>query len=444
MSWDLDLCTDWEQLPLVPFKYFVKPQAQLSSQSSLLQFPFLCLPVDLQLMVYERCDAPTLFQLMRTCSHTRHPTAKLFWANASTDHWYQSSSGIFEYHQYSHVVIEHCLRFSSLITNLMVDFIRIEVVLREGEQANTLEKAQNFWTRLSKVFPALDKVVLSGRAPREQDPPAPGEKDEDYAMIETLINCAPNNISVIVAFSDADFSAKPPITTLWQAPNNQSPAWQVLNRDWRPTRVLLPLRKWSITPLGDFMTFTGRRRALTAELRGLIWLKNESYDRYAVDGVIHCPYLDCAVTFTERELWRQHLRETDHGWLQKDTGDHMLDLWCYKHTPEEEMSVIEARDQRVQAGFEEMDKIYLRLGYGWGPAGSEQRKYFVDQFTAQLREENFFNPGELTVDPGYPLWLYQDCLLEYFDRTHVYHRCPPSGIKHICYETITDRSRLTA
>lgn len=77
----------WDKV-LVPFHYFVKPEPQLTSPPSRLPFPFLRLPIDLQLIIYEHCDAPTLFQLMRTCSCTRHAATKLFWKNTSTDHCY--------------------------------------------------------------------------------------------------------------------------------------------------------------------------------------------------------------------------------------------------------------------------------------------------------------------------------------------------------------------
>lgn len=341
---------------------------------------------------------------------------------------------MFEYGDNIHIVIEHCLEFAQHITKLEIDFTRIELCFDEDAQANTLAKAKAFWIKLGKVFPALDKVVLAGRVPRENSPPAPGTKDEEYTIIETVANCAPNHITTSIAFSDDDFREKPPRRTLWKAPNHLQPTWQVLDEDWRPTRVLLPARKWAPTPLGDFMTYIRTYSALDLESRGLTWLKIQSYLRYAKGGVIYCPRLDCAATFQDEASWKHHLhfQQSDHGHFERNIEDPMLKLWCYKFTPKEEIAAIEAREQRVMADMAEMDRILLRVGYGWGPPGSQQRQYFENLFTAQLREENFFKPGELISHQ--PWWKYQDWLWLYFDRTHIYHRCPPPNVKHICYK----------
>jgi hypothetical protein len=90
IAWDLDLCMHWDNKVLVPFHYLVKPRLQLSRTELSQTFGFPRLPTDIQLMIYKYSDLPTLFQLIRTCSRTRGPAAKLFWTNPPENHRYHS------------------------------------------------------------------------------------------------------------------------------------------------------------------------------------------------------------------------------------------------------------------------------------------------------------------------------------------------------------------
>jgi hypothetical protein len=146
-------------------------------------------------------------------------------------------------------------------------------------------------------------VVLLGLSP-----PA----GEAYAVIARVIELAPVHIRAQIVFDDG--SNKPTRYTLWNGhKTNKAPTWQISDPPWNPTRILLPARKFSASPLGDLVTLTQRNAMLMLEKRGLDWLKLESYDSYASYGIIHCPHLDCSSTFPDRKLWNDHLRDSEHG-----------------------------------------------------------------------------------------------------------------------------------
>lgn len=111
----------------------------------------------------------------------------------------------------------------------------------------------------------------------------------------------------------------------------------------------------------------------------------------------------------------------------------MLELFCYKHTPEPEKLAIEARQQRLDVQYLGAAKIERRVGYGWDPPGGEQRRLFEKEFTAQLREETFYTSEEPTPDEVDPLDEYLGNLYMWVDRRHVYHGFSGPNKRHICY-----------
>ncbi|KAF2864928.1 hypothetical protein BDV95DRAFT_587834 [Massariosphaeria phaeospora] len=421
---------DWDKKVLVPFHYLVEPRPLCSRTTPSPSFPFFRLPTDIQLIVYESCDLPTLFQLMRTCSRSRGPATKLFWANTTSgNHWYHGPNHeLFEYGT-RHPIIRHCQDFARSITRIELDLGRLEHSFAEEvephpfrEPASTATKAQYFWSSLGRAFPAVKKAVLTSMLPRRPLPPRTGEFDATYSTIETVVNLAPSHVVVHVAFDDAQ--SKRRRYTLWQVANSTKPTWQVLDEDWTPIRILLLPRKFAASPLGDLVTMTRKNLALLLERRGLHWLLIETYARYALNGKIHCPRLDCDATFAERSQWTKHLNDTQHRRLGPVYGykdNHMMELLCFKGTPDAEQAAMEARQQRIDAGYRRTRILKQRVGWGWGDEGTEQRRLFEKQFFAQLREENLVAPGKLIMDPDQPMCDWIDCLHMYYDPTHVYY-----------------------
>jgi hypothetical protein len=107
------MCMDSDKTAMIPFYYLVESQSQPSETQTYRPFGFLRLPTDTQLIVYKNYDLPTLFHLMRTCSRTRGPASKLFWACPSDTHWYYCEEyWLFENDPISHPISMHYSEFA--------------------------------------------------------------------------------------------------------------------------------------------------------------------------------------------------------------------------------------------------------------------------------------------------------------------------------------------
>lgn len=410
MAWDLNLCTTRFDSVQVPFGYFAKPQAYLVL-APIYCFPqFLRLPTDIQLIIYECCDAATLFQLMRTCSRTRAGAVKIFWADRPEAHWYHCNDyELFEYRLGQHPIIRFCPEFASRITRVEIDLIRLEIFFVETDDSiegrkpvSVVDKAQVFWRRVEMVFPAVRRIVLTGCWPGPQLPPPEVELDGAYHQIELVVQQAPPSISVQIAFDDgfrpvgAVNTRSGPRFTLWQVASGLEPRWQIVHEEWTPTRVLLPPRNFDSRPLGRCLTMYQKFDAIWLEEQGLAWLTRESHARYAVAGAITCPHPDCTLTFAGRRTWARHLTDSSHDRRRCPTGD--VQLRYSEHMPAVELAVLKERKQRVDVLYRQVKQIQLELQAAWGERGTEQRRQFEADFFAQLREENLVAPGELDVE----------------------------------------------
>lgn len=421
MAWHMDLHMGYDSQVFIPFHEFVKTQPPRQTTRI---FPFFDLPGDLQLMIYDHCDASTLFHLMRTCSRTRGPASARFWS--CPDHWYNyNKCEVFS--GGDHVVREHDLQFVSLVKRVELGVDRLEWRFCPDNEGSVVAKAQDFWTSLVKVFPAIENVVIRGYFLHEPS---------TYSAIRKAVECAPGHITVLVALETGNIGY-PRHYTLYSVPADLNRAWEILDENWTPTRVLLPPRKFPPSSiLGAIITLHRRERALLRDTRGLDWLRIESYARYAVNGKIHCPRMDCDAVFTNREEWEKHLDDYpngSHGSFEtrwRTNKGSIQELLPYKHTPEAEKAAMEAQQQRIDRGYDETSKLQRRIGYAWGPPGSEQRRFFDEQFVIQLKEENMWEPGTVLIDYG----LYES-LHVMFNRTHIYgHQCNGPDGKHPCYD----------
>ncbi|KAF2123528.1 hypothetical protein P153DRAFT_435860 [Dothidotthia symphoricarpi CBS 119687] len=434
--WDVNLCMTWPEKILVPFKYFGNPKLWEPSTTSA-SFPsFLDLPVEIQFRIYECCDASTLFQLMHTCAHSRSEASKLFWAHQ--DIWYYCQDAYKFTYQYLHPILQFCPEFASRIAQIEFELGRLELVFQADnetpharQQMNTVEKAQSFWSRVQQTFPSIKKVVLTGLLSRMGALPPDDEYDVAYSALTLVVQQAPPNIIVFLAVEDNRSGIRLPQKPhrLWRVAADLRPSWQIVEEDWTPSRILLPPKRFSTYPLGTFLTFLSNQEQSVLESRGLRWLRVESYARYAVGSTITCPKSDCDSTFTEKDTWRQHLKDTHHNGYGSGQEDETKSRFC-EHTPAEFKTAIEKRQNRVSASYEDARAIWRKLHDGWDQEGTEKRRMFEEAFRAQLREANAFSPGELVEDTC--PWF--DTFNMYFDSTHVYY----SGISDVSSPNVAD------
>lgn len=423
MAWHMDLCLNWDKTVMIPFHHFVKPKPGPQTPRP---FRFFDLPVDLQLLVYDHCDAPTLFHLMRTCSRARGPANRRFWSCA--DHWYSYDSSTWDD---GHVVLTHNLEFASLVKRVELGIDRLEWQFCGNGETSIVAKAQDFWAKVGKVFPALENLVLCGYSLQEPTM---------YSAIGKAVQCAPSHITVFVALEIDYRRWFPTQFTLYSVPEDLDATWEVVDELWTPTRVLLPPRKFPVSPLGDLLTVHQRSLTLLLETLGLNWLRIESYARYAVDGNIHCPRMDCDAVFANREEWKEHLKDVSSGWHGRfetrwgwNRGP-MEELLPYIHTPEAERAAMEERQRRIHQGYQETAKLERRVGYGFGPPGSEQRRLFEEQFIAQLKEENLWAPGTITGDLNNGLYELLHINFSRGGTAYGHDGCDGPDSQHICYD----------
>jgi hypothetical protein len=204
MSMNVDSCRDYDR-EYVPFKYFVRPTQLPASEPSSAFTCFANLPVELQLQIYDACDAPTLFNLMQTSSSARKEASKRFWADSAT--WYSIRSDSEFTPERPNTIVFHCPEFGDRITQVLIDLIRIELTFAEGDGSlpehsskSTRAKAQSFWNRMQKIFPSLTTVVLNGLKPNTGFPLIIDPDCEHVTpTIARVVEEAPSHIRVLVA-----------------------------------------------------------------------------------------------------------------------------------------------------------------------------------------------------------------------------------------------------
>src|ERR1700761_2674267 len=112
--------------PHIPFYAYLKQSILLKyTASHPVEFHrYSQLPLELQLLILEECDAQTLFSLMRTCSTIRAQTKKLFWSHETP--WYYASAA---WRQRPGVpgATELCPEFASQIEQVELDFWPVAV-----------------------------------------------------------------------------------------------------------------------------------------------------------------------------------------------------------------------------------------------------------------------------------------------------------------------------
>lgn len=417
IPFDLNLCLNPKGETVVPYKYFVA--AERSSSTSI--FPrFLDLPNDIELVFYDSCDAPTLWQLMRTSSRLRTEASKRFWAlsnvwyHCDPDWWYALNKN-------RPGLVQHCPDFAERIEQVEISAVRLEMEFRadeslkgEEKQIDMQNKARRLWEAVERSFPSVKTVVLTGQLPMEH---TVEEEANSFLSIALAVGQAPAGVTVLVAFETHEWStSKGPQTyyRLWRVDQGPQPSWQVVEEFWTPKRVLLPFKKGPGGPLGDYESMLQRQNSLQMEERGLRWLISETYVRYSPGSKINCPNPNC--DSIDKHEWQDHTSSVCRFFLVNHHATNISSR-LYEHTPAEVVAGLQEKMERMSAIRKDIRRIWLQINDDWGTEGTEKRRNFETTFFAQLRDENYLTPGEAPEQS--PMWEAE--FLARFDPTHIYY-----------------------
>jgi hypothetical protein len=415
MMWDLNLCVNHEQKQLIPFKYLVRPDSPSSPEVSQLFTCFTKLPVEIQLEIFDFCDAATLFQLMHTCASTRIQASKRFWSKHNT--WYSCQDITLFDSFIKHPIPLFDLSFATQITQIEISIETLSTAFRteyvvtkddfvqrddddESSETScnddkyqrpviTTYKARVFWEKVQIVYPAAQRVVLIGQPWVQNAHFYPDDSEKGYVDIGLAVQQAPAHLDVFIALEPPDTRPQELQTShkLWRVTRDSDPpAWHLVQDVWTPTRILPPPRRFTSFPLGTLLTMVSTRSAVDLERRGLHWLKLESHARYPDKKGLQCPNPLCSLIFPNRATWAQHLSETTHARTPADA----LYQYC-SNTPAEERAALLNRDKWILERQHHANGLSWRLENDWSNSTQEE-------FYKQLREENIFAPGELVQE----------------------------------------------
>jgi hypothetical protein len=164
----------------IPFHAYLEqsnstPNGPQSNEATYHQY-YPSLPLELQLHILKSCDAPTLFNLIRTCSSLRAHTNPLFWADR--DVWYETYAlwmmDTYSFPQY----YKASLDFSKGIQQLDIDSLGAhlnlgsDMAIRNDATPNVLVRTSKYWAKVLQEYPSVKRVniTVQGKNPLENAP----------------------------------------------------------------------------------------------------------------------------------------------------------------------------------------------------------------------------------------------------------------------------------
>jgi hypothetical protein len=416
MSWRLDLSLTHKGVSVTAFSLAVTPQPQPQPTPKPRTFhAFTSLPTELQLQILRSCDGPTLFQLIHTTSHIRNLTLPLFWNIFSRNTWYSINTLSIGYaHFFEITYIAHEESFAKNIAQVEINIFRGLFEFRGERGAFDADKARRFWAMLRDLFPAVQKVVLADLVdPDSVQLPLYADEEEqegpfgpynnvvvekpDHAIIRGVLQLAPPDIEAFASFPVDEHADS---VQLWGIDTGANPedgakTWRLVDKSWKPRRLLLPARKdWSPGPVGEYLTMERLMFISSLERNGLEWLRHETHVRIpASKRGIQCPNWGCRAVFQERDAWEWHVRVCigDDYYVDEDYGDELRQRcaarFLSRRTPQHVRDVLHERLKRVMAMDTRWKGLMRKLKKDAGEDGSEEREIFRNEFLDQMETD---------------------------------------------------------
>jgi hypothetical protein len=381
--------------PHTPFYAYLKQSGGLKNSIPDTFHYYLKLPREIQLMILEECDPPTLFNLMRTCSNIRSPVERLFWSHRNP--WYYASATWIVRATGFPGSPELCPEFGKHIEQVELDCWPValgywhssllgdidRVLVFEDPVTYNDQAATKFWARFHQVFPAAKRVIISDGIWKT----AFGIHDEFSA----LFRMSPPNLSVYLSINIQEDRSRPKELSLYQWEANQ---WKLLHRPWFRTRVLPP-RSDVTGVVGRYQRIEWRAEDLANRYTALRQLRAETYEKYHFGGNRHipfvCPHPGCQEEFKSSGEYLKHLSATVNSHIEgRDSWEFKFPI-KYGFPPllpkevEDQLAALEIEHLRAKANLaKERDRLRQEE---WGEPASEKRRLYQKKFDTQLEND---------------------------------------------------------
>jgi hypothetical protein len=411
-----------------PFRFFVDPQAYGSSTGCFDLSHLLEGPPEILGMVFEQCDAATLFQLLRSCRLFRSMTSKLFWSNP--DVWYRvpTGTGWFmsrQFHRPQSCFLD--MEFASRVMQIEINVGNLRMVFGYSRDPNAngpyiphKDHVDIFWKAVPETFPSARNVILTTYWLRRTILPPDEQFNEEYAAVDYLLQKAPNGIHAVVSCFRRFGGALP---EYWTFDISKSPRLQ-LTRTWPIKRVSPPSRKLPDGTLRDYEFMCKSLGFLESEIKGLRLLREETVGRYPGDAGIECP--GCAAIFTGRDALDHHM------WSDGCDCRTAIRSHIAENTPSYVKNALDAKEARISLLRADYETSWLKLRHAMGDPDSECRKHFSSTFEKLAEELHPAMDQEtnsaLTDYMRREFWSYFDPnhdryrpAIEDFDRKIIFH-----------------------
>jgi hypothetical protein len=399
--------------PLIPFATYIHQEAPSTQSLPNLEIfdRFTDFPSEIQLAIYRSCDAPTLFQLMRTCSSIRTEAQKLFWSNPATWYYIEPDWLTFEYGRPGSE--SHCTKFARYIQQVEVAFIRLDFDFRksewphpnpatlsgrtrvkaEKESLDVKEQARLFWEAFQSNFPAATRVVLSESCSRM----LPFSFPKEFAQV---VGTCPQGISIHVSTLEFDNDVYRESTrTLYRLRRGEDTSLELVQRGWSRDRIRLPPKKCT-GYAGVYQKIRWRGQILNNRSSGIRQIRLKVYEHFHFGGpentLITCPNPNCGEVFAQDGEWTVHANRTRHDML--DVGAHEVlkarelcsaYYLCNTVPTEVEAPLLEIENE-YKRQILDINSEWVEFRKQYGEPGTDKRRAFEEAFLAQLEHDPLY------------------------------------------------------
>jgi hypothetical protein len=373
----------------MPFMDYVQSDTSQSKDpaNSPSLVPFLGLPYDIKLLVYQACDMPTLFRLMHTSPAIREDAEQAFWSHQIP--WYVTDNTWLR-NEYGYPgSMLHCPDFASRVQQVEVQFTSLEEDFYHDQSGEidttatgvsrvisnkrllTLEQqAQEFWQAFQQNFPAARRVVLNNTARRMKGDSIP------HAFKAVVTACS-YDLDIRVALADhlTDEFREECQKNVYKLNGS---TWELIKQDWTNDRIQLPPKKFS-GPVGNYQQILWREKVQLSRSDAIrfarIQLLENLHFNETHDSFFDCPDSGCRTRLEKRKgEWSRHVKNTWHDMGAFPEGEQSIYLLSV--TPaevdellynaerdllKENVKTTEARDQmRQDQKKSEIEKDFLK------------------------------------------------------------------------------------